>query len=152
MFSSISNEWETPQELFNKLNNEFHFTLDPCCQEYNHKCSKYFTANDDGLSKDWSNEIVFVNPPYGNDIGKWVKKCYEENLNNNTLIVTLIPSRTDTKWFHNYIYNNNKVEIRFLKGRLKFISRLLPSWNPEGNFKLQSAPFPSMIIIFKKLV
>lgn len=149
MFSSVSNEWETPQDFYEKLNDEFGFTLDPCCQEYNHKCEKYYTSADDGFNKSWEGETVFCNPPYGREIGKWVKKCYEEAKNDNTTVVMLIPSRTDTKWFHDYIYNQENVEIRFIKGRLKFINRLLPSWNSEGNFKLQSAPFPSMVVVFR---
>jgi len=150
LFSSISNEWETPQAFYDSLNKEFNFTLDPCCQEYNHKTDKYYTPDDDGLKKSWEGETVFCNPPYGKEIGTWVKKCYEESKKPNTIVVMLIPSRTDTKWFHKYIYN--KAEIRFLQGRLKFINRLLPSWNPEGNFKLQSAPFPSMVVVFNSKV
>lgn len=147
MFSSLSNEWETPKDFFNKLNDEFNFTLDPCCREYNFTCKKYYTIDDDGLSKDWNNEIVYCNPPYGREIGKWVKKCYDEWIKNNITIVMLIPSRTDTKWFHKYIYN--KAEIRFIEGRLKFINRLFPSWREDGNFKISSAPFPSMLVIYK---
>lgn len=80
-------------------------------------------------------ETVFCNPPYGRkETGIWVKKCYEESLKSNTKVVMLIPSRTDTKWFHEYIYG--KAEIRFIKGRLKF------------NDGKESAPFPSMIVIF----
>ena len=146
MFSSKSDEWETPLDLFDKLNNEFNFTLDPCSTHENHKCDKYFTEEDDGLSKDWSGEVVFVNPPYGRSIGKWVKKSYEE-YQKGTTVVMLIPSRTDTKWFHQYIHEI--AEVRFIKGRLKFMNRLLPSWNEEGNYKLSPAPFPSMIVVFK---
>ena len=103
----------------------------------------------DGFNKSWKGEVVFCNPPYGKEIGKWVKKCYEESKQDNTTVVMLIPSRTDTRWFHDYIYKKENVEIRFIKGRLKFVNRLLPSWNPEGNFKLQSAPFPSMVVVFR---
>ena len=149
MFSSVSNEWETPQDLFNKLNNKYHFTLDPCSTDYNHKCAKYYTIETDGLSKDWSGETVFVNPPYGRAIKKWVKKCYDENKNNNTKIVMLIPARVDTSWFHDYIYNNPKAKTIFIRGRLKFLNRMLPSYREDGNFKLSPAPFPSMIVIFE---
>jgi phage N-6-adenine-methyltransferase len=142
MFSSISNEWETPIEFFKKLDEEFHFTLDPCSTKENHLCDKFYTIEDDGLFKDWSNEIVFANPPYGKQIGKWVEKCYNENKNNGVICVMLIPSRTDTNWFHSYIYE--KADIIFLKGRLKFKNRLLPN-------KIQSAPFPSMIVIYDKI-
>lgn len=147
MFSSISNEWETPKDLFNSLNAEFEFTLDPCATDDNHLCDKYFTIKDNGLLMPWKGEVVFCNPPYGREIGKWVKKCSDESYINNVACVMLIPSRTDTKWFHKYIYN--RAEVRFISGRLKFVNRLLPSWNEQGNYKLSSAPFPSMIVVFK---
>ncbi len=137
MFSSKTDQWATPQEFFNKLNKEFNFTLDPCADELNHKCDKYFTKEIDGLSQDWGGETVFCNPPYGREIGLWVYKCACENIHNNVTCVMLIPSRTDTKWFHDYIYQKPNVEIRFIKGRLKF-----------GDSK-NSAPFPSMIVIWR---
>ena len=130
LFSSKTDLWSTPQEFYDKLNKEFHFTLDPCATKENHKCDKYYTKEEDGLLQDWDNETVFCNPPYGREIGKWIKKAHDSK----TKIVMLLPARTDTKWFHNYIYN--KAEIRFLKGRLKF-----------GDSK-NSAPSPSMIVIF----
>ena len=135
MMSSNSNEWATPIKFFEELNKEFKFTLDPCATKENAKCEKYFTKEDDGLTKNWSGERVFCNPPYGREIPYWVKKCYEENKLNNTFIVMLIPARTDTSYFHDYIYN--KQEIRFIRGRLKF------------NDGKNPAPFPSMIVIFK---
>ena len=135
MFSSATDDWATPKDFFDNLNAEFNFTLDPCASESNYKCSKYFTINDDGLSKDWSGNTVFCNPPYGRAIKYWVRKCYEESLKPNTTVVMLIPARTDTTYFHDYIYN--KAEIRFIRGRLKF---------GESN---NSAPFPSMVIIFR---
>lgn len=141
MFSSASNEWETPIEFFQQLDAEFHFTLDPCCQEYSHKCNKYYTSEMNGLDKSWEGETVFCNPPYGREIGLWVQKCYEESLKPNTTVVMLIPARTDTRWFHNYIYQKNNVEVRFLQGRLKFVNRLQD--------KPQPAPFPSMVVIFR---
>ena len=133
-YSSKSNEWATPQNLFDELNNEFNFTLDPCATDENAKCSKYFTIEDDGLSKDWSNDVVFMNPPYGREIKKWVKKAYEENLKGAT-IVCLIPARTDTTYWHDFIFDKAD-DIRFLRGRLKF-----------GNSK-NSAPFPSAIVVY----
>lgn len=136
MFSSKSNEWSTPQHIFDELNREFHFTLDPCCTHENAKCEKYYTIEDDGLKQDWSGEKVFCNPPYGKELKKWVKKCYEESQKENTLVVMLIPSRTDTKYFHDYIYKKDRTKIRFIKGRLKF-----------GGSK-NSAPFPSMIVVY----
>ena len=144
-FSSKSDEWETPQELFDELDREFNFTLDPCATDENHKCRKYFTIKDDGLSKDWSNDIVFMNLPYGRQIKNWIKKAYEESLR-GAVVVCLIPARTDTNYWHKFIFN--KAEVRFLKGRIKFQNRLLPSWKKDGTHKTSSAPFPSAIVIF----
>jgi len=135
MFSSKTDMWSTPQSFFNELDKEFNFTLDPCATTANAKCTKYFTEEVDGLIQNWEGETVFCNPPYGNQLKLWVKKCYEENIKLNTKIVMLMPARTDTIYFHKYIYHKAK-EIRFIKGRLKF-----------GNSK-NSAPFPSMIVIF----
>lgn len=145
-YSSKSDEWETPDDLFAELDVEFGFTLDPCATHENAKCKKYYTREDDGLSKSWVGEVVFVNPPYGNSIKHWVKKCYEES--KCATVVILMPARTDTSYFHNYIYYSAD-EIRFLRGRLKFINKALPSYNENGNFKVSPAPFPSMIVVFK---
>ena len=136
MFSSKTDLWSTPNDFFDKLNDEFHFTLDPCSTHENAKCYKHFTEEENGLLQDWGNEVVFCNPPYGRHIKDWVKKAYEESQKDNTNVVMLIPARTDTIYFHEYIYH--KAEIRFIKGRLKF-----------GNAK-NSAPFPSMVVIFKQ--
>lgn len=137
MFSSKTDLWATPQEFFDKLNEEFHFTLDPCACEDNRKCEKFFSKEDDGLSKDWGGENVFCNPPYGRGITeKWVEKAYSESQKPNTLVVCLLPARTDTRWFHDYVLAK-KAEIRFVRGRLKF-----------GDGK-ESAPFPSIVVIFK---
>ena len=135
MFSSKTDLWSTPNDFFDKLNDEFHFTLDPCSTNENAKCYKHFTKEENGLLQDWGNEVVFCNPPYGRQIKDWVKKSYEESQKDNTTVVMLIPARTDTIYFHEYIYH--KAEIRFIKGRLKF-----------GNAK-NSAPFPSMVVIFE---
>ena len=135
MFSSKTDMWSTPQEFYDKLNDEFNFTLDPCATEDNAKCDNFFTVDDDGLKQDWSGNVVFCNPPYGRAIKEWVKKSYEESLKYNTTVVMLIPSRTDTIYFHEFIYG--KAEIRFIKGRLKF-----------GDAK-NSAPFPSIVVIYR---
>lgn len=135
MFSSKKMDWTTPIELFRELDKEFHFTLDPCSTHENALCKKHYTIKENGLLQDWSGESVYCNPPYGREIKNWVKKCYEESLKPKTIVVLLIFSRTDTKYFHNYIYG--KAELRFIKGRLKF-----------GNCK-NSAPFPSMVVIFR---
>ena len=134
-YSSKTNEWSTPQDFFDELDKEFNFTLDPCATSENAKCTKYFTVEDDGLKQDWSNDVVFMNPPYGREIKYWVQKAYEESLKGAT-VVCLIPSRTDTKYWHDYIFGKAD-DIRFLRGRLKFGG----SKNP--------APFPSAIIIYK---
>ena len=134
-YSSKTNEWSTPQAFFDELNKEFNFTLDPCATSENAKCTKYFTVEDDGLKQDWSNDVVFMNPPYGREIKYWVQKAYEESLKGAT-VVCLIPARTDTTYWHNYIFGKAD-DIRFIKGRLKFGG----SKNP--------APFPSAIIIYK---
>ena len=148
--SSKSNEWETPQDLFDRLDAQFHFTLDPAATDDNHKCAKWYTMETNGLIQDWSNEVVFCNPPYGKEIGKWVEKCYNEARKHNVKIVMLIPARTDTKWFHKYLYKKEDigVHIEFLQGRLRFINRTFPSWRPDGNFKVSPANFPSMIVYF----
>lgn len=135
MYSSKSNEWATPQDFYDELNKEFNFNLDPCATDENAKCDKYFTTDQDGLRQNWGGYRVFCNPPYGRDIKDWVKKAYEESKKSNTTVVMLIPARTDTKYFHEYIYHKAK-EIRFVKGRLKF-----------GDSK-NSAPFPSMVVVF----
>lgn len=135
LFTSKSNEWETPKEFFDQLNQEFNFTLDPCASIENHKCANYFTKCDDGLKQEWCGHTVFCNPPYGKELPLWVQKCYEQHNKYGITIVLLIPARTDTKYFHKYIYG--KSEIRFIQGRLKF-----------SNSK-QSAPFPSMVVVYR---
>lgn len=134
VFSRRSDEWETPQALFDELDKEFQFDLDPCATSQNHKCPKYYTAEEDGLSQNWGGYRVFCNPPYSN-IGAWVKKCHDEGTKDNTLVVMLIPSRTVTRYFHDYI--NHRAEIRFVNGRRRF---------SEAK---QGATFPSMIVIFR---
>lgn len=134
MFTSNSDEWTTPRKLFDELNNEFGFDLDPCATEENHLCGNYFTRKQDGLNQNWGGCCVFCNPPYSN-IAAWVEKCYREGCKDNTTVVLLIPARTDTKYFHNFIHQ--RAEIRFIKGRLRF-----------GDGK-GTAPFPSMVVIFR---
>lgn len=134
LFSSDSAEWATPQDFYDKLNAEFHFTLDPCATAENAKCEKYYTKEQDGLTQDWTGETVFCNPPYGRKIGAWIEKCYKHSLNGGGTAVMLIPSRTDTQWFHDYVYG--KAEIRFVKGRIRF--------NGKDN-----APFPSLVAIYR---
>ena len=134
MFSSKTDEWSTPQDLFDKLNDEFHFTLDVCANKSNHKCDLYYDRKQYGLKMPWSGYVVWCNPPYGKEIGKWVKAAYLEHIAHGTTIVMLLPARTDTRWFHHYVLG--QAAIRFLQGRLKF-----------GDSK-NSAPFPSMLAVY----
>ena len=137
MFSSKTDIWETPKDLFDTLNKEFNFTLDVCALPENAKCEKYYTPENNGLSQNWDG-IIWCNPPYGRRIGSWVRRALFASVAGNT-VVMLLPARTDTRWFHEYIYNRKNVEIRFLKGRLRF-----------GNAK-NSAPFPSMVVVFRPI-
>lgn len=132
-FMSATDEWATPQFLFDALNAEFGFTLDPCATAENAKCKKFYTRTEDGLSQDWEEEVVFMNPPYGREIGAWIRKAYESS-RSSALVVCLVPARTDTGWWHRYA---TRGEIRFFKGRLKFGS---------GQ---NCAPFPSAVVIFR---
>ena len=135
MFSSKTGMWATPQDFFDKLDAEFHFGIDVCATPDNAKCSNFFTEKDNGLLQNWGGHgTIWCNPPYGREVGKWVKKAYETSQEGET-VVMLLNARTDTRWFHEWIYG--KAEIRFVKGRLKF-----------GGSK-NSAPFPSMVVIFR---
>ena len=134
-FSSKTNEWSTPQSFFDELNKEFKFTIDVAATKENTKCIKFFTEKEDGLKQSWDNETVWCNPPYGRTLKNWVKKASEAK---GGIVVMLIPARTDTSYFHDFIYYKSNVEIRFIRGRLKF-----------GDSK-NSAPFPSMVVIFKE--
>ena len=96
LFTSKTNEWATPRDFFEELNREFSFTLDPCSTDENAKCKKHFTEQDDGLTQNWGGEIVFCNPPYGVQLKRWVHKAYLESRKANTIVVMLIPARTDT--------------------------------------------------------
>lgn len=133
MFSSATDLWETPQAFFDELDGEFHFDVDVCALPENAKCARYYTPEQNGLEKIWGG-CCWCNPPYGREIGKWVYKAWE-SARNGALVVMLLPARTDTRWFHDYIYG--QAEVRFIKGRLKF-----------GDSK-NSAPFPSMVVVFR---
>ena len=135
LYSSKEEKWATPQDFFDKLNDEFHFTLDAAASSDNAKCANYFTEEQDGLVQSWGGHTVWCNPPYCRKTGLWVKKAYEEHQRTGCTVVMLLPSRTDVRWFHDYILG--KAEIRFIKGRLKF-----------GGSK-NSAPFPSIVVIYR---
>jgi phage N-6-adenine-methyltransferase len=132
LFSSATDEWSTPQDLFDKYNAIYQFNTDVCATPQNAKCKDYFTRADDGLAQVWLG-TCWMNPPYGREIGLWVHKAYRTGEAGST-VVCLLPARTDTKWFHDYCLPYGKIE--FLRGRLKF-----------GGAK-NSAPFPSMIVVF----
>lgn len=137
-FSSKTAEWSTPDWFYLQLHREFGFILDAAAAEGNSKSTLFFTAKEDGLAQSWwlGGGRVWVNPPYGRGItGKWVEKAYKESLS-GVLVVMLLPARTDTIWFHNFILNK-AAEVRFIKGRLKF-----------GGSE-DAAPFPSMIVVFQ---
>ena len=132
LFSSKTCMWATPQELFDEVDREFGFTLDVCASPNNAKCSTYFDEQADGLAQEWTG-TAWMNPPYGREIGRWMRKAYESSTQGAT-VVCLVPARTDTAWWHDYAV---KGEVRFLRGRLKF-----------GGSK-SSAPFPSAIVVFR---
>jgi site-specific DNA-methyltransferase (adenine-specific) len=132
LFSSKTDEWTTPQHLFEELNREFKFEVDVCANKENAKCEKFFCIEDNSLDRDWAPMVCWMNPPYS-QIAKWMAKADLESKAGAT-VVCLVPSRTDTKWFHESAIHH---EIRFIKGRLKF-----------GSAR-NSAPFPSMIVVMK---
>lgn len=136
-FSSQSDEWETPEELFLQLSKlEGPFQLDVCATSSNAKCLWYWTKEQDSLSRSWSDAgdqiIAWMNPPYGRGIIDWMRKAYEESLK-GVKVVCLVPSRTDTRWWHEYAM---KGRITFLRGRLKFSGHR------------NAAPFPSAVVVF----
>lgn len=140
--------WETPQELFDKLHDEFNFRLDVSADEFNHKCKLYFDVSKDGLVQDWAKHAkggaIWMNPPYGRVMKHWIEKAYKEHIENNVTIVGLIPADiTDTGYFWEFIYK--KAEIRFIKGRLKF-----KGYDTNGEYITKKpAPFPSMVVIWR---
>ena len=129
LFSSQRDDWETPKDLFYRLDKIYHFETDLCANENNAKCKKYYSVEQDGLKQEWKGSC-WCNPPYGRGVGKWVEKA----ANSNALVVMLLPARTDTKWFHDYCIKKGTVE--FLKGRVKFVGAK------------NNAPFPCMIVVF----
>lgn len=132
LFSSKTPEWATPIALFRELDAEFGFELDVCSTHENAKCARHFTRDDDGLAQEWAG-VCWMNPPYGREIGTWVRKAYEASQRGAT-VVCLLPARTDTAWWHTYCCLG---EARFLRGRLKF------------NDGKGSAPFPSVVVVFR---
>ncbi|HZZ26702.1 MAG TPA: DNA N-6-adenine-methyltransferase [Pirellulales bacterium] len=132
LFSSASGNWSTPQDFFDRLDVEFQPEIDVCALPCNAKCKRFFTPEQDGLAQTWTG-VCWMNPPYGREIGKWVKKAFESSQTGAT-VICLLPARTDTAWWQDYAA---KGEIRFVRKRLRF-----------GNAK-SAAPFPSAIVIFR---
>lgn len=146
-FSSLSNEWETPRDLFGKLHENFGFVLDAAATKDNALCKSFFTIDDDSLKQDWAKYgVVWCNPPYGRQIGKFVRKGYEE-AQKGAIVVMLVPARVDTRWWQDYC---SKAAVWFIKGRLKFVNKSFPSYREDGDFKVSPAPFPSAIVTFIK--
>lgn len=135
MMGSRVHTWATPPDFYAKLDAEFGFTLDPCCIPETAKCARFFTPDDDGLAQDWSTERVFMNPPYGRALRDWMRKAWEES-QRGALVVCLVPSRTGTRWWHDYAMRG---EIRFVKGRIAFLLDGKPG----------APAFDSAIIIFR---
>jgi site-specific DNA-methyltransferase (adenine-specific) len=161
LFSKASDEWETPPKLFDRLDNEFHFALDAAATEQNKKAYYWYDKEHSALERDWliprnnfevggkyesKYHTVFVNPPYS-QISKFIEKAYQESLK-GVVVVCLIPCRSDTRYWHNYIMKAQ--EIRFIKGRLKFNNRTLPSYREDLSHKVSSATFPSVVVIFTR--
>lgn len=140
LMSSDRMDWETPQKLFDELNAEFRFDIDLAANETNHKCTRYFgpgspiVGGENALAISWYGYRGWLNPPYGKELPEWIARAYNFTRNDKTLVVMLIPARTDTRYWHDYVMKAE--EVRFLKGRLKFVGAK------------SSAPFPSAIIVF----
>lgn len=138
MTSSKNMKWATPMEWFNYLDLEFDFTLDPCCEHDTAKCERHYTPEEDGLAQSWKDERVFMNPPYGREIGPWMRKAFTECRDNHALVVAFVPARVDTEWWHQYAMK--ATDIRYPKGRVRF----------EG--AEAAAPFPIAVVVFRPKV
>lgn len=132
LFSSQTDQWSTPEPLFQRLNNEFSFTVDVCADSSNAKVARYFDLATNGLAQSWSNDVWWCNPPYGRSISDWTKKAATSEATG----VMLLPARTDTRWFHEDVLPFAQ-ELRFIRGRLYFGGA--PS----------AAPFPSVLAIYR---
>lgn len=136
--TSDRDDWETPRWLFDKLDAVWHFTLDPASNGRNALCEKFFTKEDDGLAQSWGGHSVFLNPPYGRQMSAWLEKAALESRKPNTIVIVLVPARTDTGWWWDWVVPY-AAEISFLRGRVKYCL--------DGK-ELNSSPFPSCLIRF----
>lgn len=135
-YSSNRADWETPRELFERINAVWRFDLDAASSDANALCTDHFTAETDGLAQSWEDRRVWVNPPYGRDIGRWVAKAHEES-RKGAIVVMLLPARTDTRWWHGHVAHAD--EVAFFKGRIHFCL---------GGVPQNSATFPSALVRF----
>jgi len=138
-YSSAFASWRTPRGVFDDLHAEFDFTVDGCSSDENALLERHWTERDEPLLKSWTGERVFINPPYGRQISRWMEKAWTESA--HALIVALVPSRTDTAWWHDYVMRSS--EIRFVRGRLEFAGHVKE--NPDSH----NAPFPSAIVVWQ---
>lgn len=136
-YNGNGRHWGTPPEVFDPLNAEFNFTLDPCAAPESAKCSRFFTEADDGLTKDWGQERVFMNPPYGREIYAWTRKA-RESAANGALVVGLLPASTDLRWWHEDVVGH--AEVRYIRGRVRFLT---------GGPYRASGFFASVIVIWR---
>ena len=132
-FQSLLDVRATPPDLFAVLHQEFGFVTDVCALPHNTKCERFFSPEVNGLAQEWTG-VCFMNPPYGREMGVWIKKGLDSARRGAT-VVCVIPSRTDAMWWHEYVMRAS--EVRFLRGRETFGG----SENP--------APFPTAIIVFR---
>ena len=133
-----STEWETPQDFFDSLNDEFRFTLDACATPENAKCAQYFTSQHDGLDRDWSHEIVWMNPPYDKTVGKWVAKAYREAQKGATVVILIQARSADTRMWHDYVMRAS--EWRLVRGRLQFL---------KGGKPGSGSNISSIVVVFR---
>lgn len=136
LMSSDRSDWETPRDLFDRCDAIWHFDLDAASSDDNALCERHFTKEDDGLSQSWEGHRVWLNPPYGSEIGAWMEKAAVEGAKPNTVVVALIPNRTDTRWYQQFVMPH-AAEIVPLAGRVRFCI--------DGELQ-QSAPFPSALV------
>jgi site-specific DNA-methyltransferase (adenine-specific) len=134
-YYGLGSDWATDPEVYDKLNKKFHFTLDPCASDWNHKCPTHYTEKENGLLQDWGTHTVFMNPPCGEELYAWMKKAYESSLLGAT-VVALVPADTDTAWFHEFAL---KGEISFLRGRL---------WFSDAQGERHQPYIPSIVVEF----
>lgn len=143
-YSSVTNEWTTPDEFFAPLDAEFRFDLDPCATSENAKCARFFTQEIDGLTQPWNATAVFMNPPYGRDLGAWVRKAHREvQAGRAGVVVCLIPARTDTGYWHDCVMR--AAEVRLVRRRITFGGSIR-----HGRDRAAAAPFPSAVVVMRR--